>query len=82
MGVDEFSTPGNLELPVLLSEREGVDGFVGECDAVDGRVIVCGLRLRRRERSVQRDGRGQQPHAAPQLPHGSWTWVVSISLRA
>jgi len=41
--VDEFLTPGDLEFPILLNEREGVDGFVGERDAVDGGTYVCCL---------------------------------------
>jgi len=38
--VDEFLTLGDLEFPVLLDEREDVDSFIGERDAVDGRTYV------------------------------------------
>ena len=37
LGVDEFLTPGELEFPALLDEREGEDTFVDERGAVDGR---------------------------------------------
>ena len=41
--VDEFLTPGDLKFFALLDEREGIYGFVGECEAVDGRAHVRGL---------------------------------------
>jgi len=42
--VNEFLTPGDLEFPILLNEREGIDGFIGERDAIDGGTYVCCLR--------------------------------------
>jgi len=40
LAVDEFLAPGDLEFPVLLDERKGVDSFVGERDAVNGRTYI------------------------------------------
>ena len=43
LGIDEILTPGKFEFPVLLDERDGEDGLVGERGAVDGRDQVCCL---------------------------------------
>lgn len=44
LGVNELLAPGEFELPVLLDERDGEDGFVDELGAVDGRKFICRLR--------------------------------------